>query len=267
MQLGDLNRFGISERIIEVWRKRQGELLLPIQRRAIRDGLLDRAAADQKRRNRVISAPTSSGKSFCAELAAARALGEQRRVVMLFPLRSLAEEKFRLFRRTYKPLGIKCLILTGDHQEYDRAFAAGDYHIALAIHEKFDLALTNRLDLLRNIGLVVVDEIQMISESGRGAGLERLLTKILASAYRPEIIALSAVLGERRIEPLIDWLDADLVEESARPRDLIRGIAAEGRFSFRSYNNGCDGAEAFEDANPGEVDNQANVSHDSRFGR
>ena len=246
MQLGDLSRYGISEQMIEVWRKRQGESLLPIQRRAIRQGLLE-PLSENTRRNLIISAPTSAGKSFCAELAAARVLARQGRVVMLFPLRSLAEEKFRLFDRTYGPLGVKCLPVTGDYPENDHAFAVGDYHIALAIHEKFDLALVNRLDILCNIGLVVIDEIQMISEPGRGAVLERLLTRILASAYAPEIIGLSAVLAERRIEPLAEWLKADIVEETIRPRDLIRGVAAQGRLTYRSYNDGRDGSEPFED--------------------
>ncbi|MCX6836142.1 MAG: hypothetical protein NTW07_13640, partial [candidate division Zixibacteria bacterium] len=73
MQLGDLSRYGISEQMIEVWRKWQGESLLPIQRRAIRQGLLEPSSDDQ-RRNLIISAPTSAGKSFCAEMAAARVL-------------------------------------------------------------------------------------------------------------------------------------------------------------------------------------------------
>ena len=186
MRLGDLSRYQVSEKIIDAWRTRQGEQLLPIQSRAVRHGLLD-PPTDRRRPNMIISAPTSSGKSFCAELAAVKALSRRRRAVMLFPLKSLAEEKYRLFEKTYGPLGVKCLIVTGDHPENDRRFTAGDYHIALVIHEKFDLALTNRLDLLRNIGLVVVDEVQMISEPGRGAVLERLLTKILASEYQPEI--------------------------------------------------------------------------------
>jgi helicase len=243
MQLGELARYGILERMIEVWRKRQGEDLLPVQRRAIRHGLLDPLPPGTGRPNLIIAAPTSAGKSFCAELAAARALAEQKRVVMVFPLKSLVEQKYALFCRTYEPLGIKCLILTSDHPENDHRFLAGDYHIALAIQEKFDLALAGRLDILRNIGLVVVDELQTISEPGRGAVLERLLTRMLASTYRPEIIGLSAVLVDQRLDPLAAWLNAVVVEETTRPRELIRGVVADGRLTYRTYNDGCDGVE------------------------
>jgi helicase len=246
MQLGELGRYGISERMIEVWRQRQGENLLPVQRRAIRHGLLDPTIPGGSRPNRIIAAPTSAGKSFCGELACARALAAQQRVVMVFPLKSLVEQKYALFRRTYEPLGLKCLILTSDHPENDRRFLAGDYHIALTIQEKFDLALAGRLDLLRNIGLVVVDELQTISEPGRGAVLERLLTRILASTYRPEIVGLSAVLVDQCLDPLAAWLNAVVTEETVRPRELIRGVVADGKLTYRTYNDGRDGSEAMD---------------------
>jgi len=265
MRLGDLSRYRISEKIIEAWQKRQGEQLLPVQGRAVRQGLLE-APTSRRRRNMIISAPTSSGKSFCAELAAAKVLASRQRAVMLFPLKSLAEEKYRLFDKTYGPLGVKCLIATGDHPENDRRFARGDYHIALLIHEKFDLALTSRFDLLQNIGLVVVDEIQMISEPGRGAILERLLTKILASGYQPEIVALSAVLAEQAVDPLADWLGATLVEETQRPCELIRGIAAGGRLAYRSYNDSLDGSEPFVEFDPLDSDGQSFGSFAAQIG-
>jgi helicase len=246
MRLNDLTRYGIPQRIIEAWRQRQGDILLPVQRRAIRCGLLKDNPGDDRPGNMIISAPTSSGKSFCAELAAVRALVNRQKALLLFPLKSLAEEKYRLFQQTYEPLGIRCLIATGDHPENDEAFNSGAYHLAVAINEKFDLLLTHQLDALKNIGLVVVDEVQMISEPGRGAILERLLTKMLAATYQPKLVALSAVLADRTVEPLAAWLSAHLVEETLRPRDLIRGVAAEGKLCYRSYNDGHDGNEPFD---------------------
>ncbi len=251
MQLGELTRYGISERMIEVWRKRQGDTLLPVQRRAIRQGLLDPGSPGVARSNLIIAAPTSAGKSFCAELAVARALANRQRVVMVFPLKSLVEQKYAMFCRTYESLGIKCLILTSDHPENDRRFLTGEYHIALAIQEKFDLALAGRLDLLRNIGLIVIDELQTISEPGRGAVLERLLTRIMASTFRPEIIGLSAVLMDQRIDPLALWLNATVVEETTPPRELIRGVVADGKLTYRSYNDGRDGCEDLGESCPG----------------
>lgn len=263
MKLSDLIKYGLPQQVIDIWQERQGERLLPVQSRAINHGLLGKtgatgktgaAGADENSDNMIISAPTSSGKSFCAELAAIIALTKRRKAVLLCPMKSLAEEKYRLFQETYAPLGIKCLIATGDHPENDEAFAEGNYNLAVAINEKMDLLLTQRLDILKTIGLVVVDEVQMIAEPGRGAILERMLTKILASGYRPSILALSAVLAEQSIQPLADWLGATLVEETIRPRDLIRGVAAEGKFCYRSYNLGEEGVEPFEAFDPRDED-------------
>jgi replicative superfamily II helicase len=250
VRLSDLAKFGIPSRIIDLWRDRQGESLLPVQSRAVRRGLL--GAADSSREyepiRMIVSAPTSSGKSFCAELAAVKALMARRRVVMLFPLKSLAEQKYESLQKSLGQLGVDCIVVTSDHPESDKKFAEGNYRVALAIYEKFDLLLTARLDTLKNIGLVVVDELQTVGEPGRGAILERLLTKILASVYTPSLLGLSAVIGDDAASAgrLADWLKAELVEETSRPVDLLRGVAAEGSFRYRFYNSGLDGSESFE---------------------
>lgn len=259
--MSDLSKWGIPERIIEVWKKRQGESLLPVQIKAVKKGLLGLKESDgeSSKVNMLISAPTSAGKSFCAEMAAVKALTERKKSVLLFPLRSLAEENFRLIEKTYGPLGVKAIIVTSDHPENDLLFREGKYEIAVAVYEKFDLLLTTALDSLANIGLVVIDEIQTIGEPGRGALLERLLTKVGASDYKPVLVCLSAVIGDNPPQAgvrLSDWLEAVLVEETARPVDLIRGVAsstaAEGRFYHRSYNTGQDGSEPFASVQSGE---------------
>jgi helicase len=240
MRLEDLNRYGIPQRVIECWRQRQGETLLPVQQRAIRAGLLGQpgGGADVGVRM-IIAAPTSSGKSFCAELVAAKGIAERKKVALLFPLKSLAEEKHRIFEATFGGLGVKCLIATGDRSENDQAFLRGDYQLAVSIYEKFDLLLTAELDALANIGLVVVDELQMLGVPRRGAGLERMLTRIKASTYAPSLVGLSAVLGGDTLTRLGEWLDATIVEEAVRPVDLLVGVAAEKSIRFRSFNTGA----------------------------
>jgi len=248
MNLQDIEKLGIPSRVVQAWSERQGDALLPVQSRAIRKGLLPRSEAGSDGPVRMlISAPTASGKSFCAEMAVARALTRREKAVMLVPLKALAEQKYRTLAATFAPLGVRCLIATGDHPENDIAFAHGDYQVAVAIYEKFDLLLTANLDALRAIGLLVIDEIQTISDPGRGAVLERLLTRVLASAYRPSLLGLSPVIGEAESSAgrLADWMGAVLVEETARPIDLLRGVAAEGSFRYRSYNSGLEGIEPF----------------------
>ncbi len=256
MRLNDLEKYGLPEKLIDIWRERQGESLLPVQSRAVRKGLLGRPLDDNAPEpvTMIISAPTSSGKSFCAELAMARALMARQRVVLLFPLKSLVEQKHKVLKDSLGRLGIECLAITSDHPENDQKFADGNYRVALAIYEKFDLLLTSRLDTLKNIGLVVIDELQTIGQPGRGALLERLLTKIKASVYSPSLLGLSAVIGDNAASAgkLAGWLGAELIEETSRPVELIRGVAAEGSFRYRYYNSGLDGSEPCEQTEIGE---------------
>ena len=249
MQLDDLGKRGLSPRIIDVWRRRQGDGLLPVQSRAVRRGLLGPTGGALGRTpvRMIIAAPTSAGKSFCAEMAAARELMVRRKAVMLFPRKALAEQKYQHFKQTLGQLGVRGLAISGDYPENDQRFYDGDYQMAFATYEKFDKLLTRNLDVLSNIGLVVVDELQMIGDPSCGVVLEQLLTKVLASVYEPSLVALSAAIGDNSgsAQQLAEWLGATLVEESHRPIDLLRGVAAEGSFRYRSYNSGLDGQESF----------------------
>jgi len=240
MKLKDLLKFDIPELIINAWIKRQGDYLLPLQEKAIRAGLLN-DAADSGVQNLLISAPTSSGKSFCGEMAAMAALLRRRKAVMLLPLKSIAEEKYDYFRNCYRDIGIRTIIVSRDHPENDSDFELGNFDLALAIYEKFNRLLTVNLDILQQTGLVVVDELQMISDPSRGVELEMALTKILGSGYAPRIIALSAVLSDD--SELADWMKCKTVTETVRPVDLLQGIAANGSYHFRSFNNGLESTE------------------------
>jgi helicase len=240
MKLKDLTKFGIPALIIEAWTRRQGDYLLPLQEKAIRAGLLDETVNDGQQ-NLIISAPTSSGKSFCGEMAAMGALLRRRKAVMLLPLKSIAEEKYDYFRNCYRDIGIRTIIVSRDHPENDIDFELGNFDLALAIYEKFNRLLTVNLDILQQIGLVVIDELQMISDPSRGGELEVALTKIIGSGYSPRMVALSAVL-ENNTE-LADWLDCGVVSETVRPIDLLQGVAGSGSFRYRSFNSGFEGSE------------------------
>jgi replicative superfamily II helicase len=55
------------------------------------------------------------------------------------------------------------------------------------------------------------------------------------------------VIGTTGADRLASWLNVRLIEESARPVDLLRGVAASGSLAYRSYNCGTDGTEPFAD--------------------
>src|SRR3989337_589507 len=92
MEIKKLLKYGIPERIIQTWEENQGDKLLPLQSLAVtRFGLLDGESL-------IISAPTSSGKTFCGEMAAVSSIFKQRKVIYLVPLKAIAEEKFADFQ-------------------------------------------------------------------------------------------------------------------------------------------------------------------------
>ncbi|MCK5125125.1 MAG: DEAD/DEAH box helicase [candidate division Zixibacteria bacterium] len=230
-----LTKYSIPEPILRQWEKRYRGRLLPLQYRAVEEcGLLDGNSV-------VISAPTSSGKTFCGEMAVVRALMERKKAVFLVPLKAVAEEKFRQFTDCYGAIGLKVIIGTKDHPEYDSDIENGRFDIGVMVYEKFNSLLLANFDIISQVGTVVVDELQMLADDTRGARLELALTKLLYSEYNPQIVALSAVLGDAA--SLAKWLGARLLHEKNRPIELRRGVASDGQFAYRCHNSGELGEE------------------------
>lgn len=228
-----LGRYGLPPRLVQRWRERQGEHLLPIQEAAVRAGLLQNPPVSL-----LLTAPTSAGKSFCAEMAALGAVSRRQKALLVVPLKALAEERYQRLQQSYQDLGVRVIISTGDRHDSDHLVARGEFDIAVLIYEKLDRLLTQQLDLLGQIGLIAIDELQMLAEPGRGAILERLLVKLRSAAYCPALLALSAVIGESSAKELCAWLGTTWVHDHRRPADLWRGIAGGGTVHFRSASDG-----------------------------
>ena len=244
MRIALLEAFGIDDRIIDLWKEAGHEELLPIQQIAVRKGkILDGKSA-------VIFSPTSSGKTFVGEMAAVQTARQNRRAIYLVPQKALAEEKYQEFTRKYGSFGVRVVISTRDRTEFDRDIYRGNFHIAVVVFEKMQALMVASPALLRNVGLVVVDELQMIGDKTRGAGLEILITKILLSEDKPQIIGLSAVLGNAK--PLADWMGAELCEDGRRPVELRKGVLHDGIFHYVEHNSGRQGEEKLDGADGGD---------------
>ncbi len=229
MNISALEDYGIPKLLIDRWRSEQGESLLRLQERAVREyGLLDG-------RSILISAPTSSGKTFCGEMAAAKTLTDGRKAVFLVPLKALAEERYARLREKYDPLGIRTVISTRDHAEFDGEIEQGKFDLGVIIYEKFYQMLVRNLDLLQSVRFVVVDELQMLADDSRGAVLEMILLLMLRSTYDVRIVGLSAVLSNAR--DLAEWMNADLLVESHRPIELRQGVLLGDSFRYRCFNS------------------------------
>ncbi len=174
----------------------------------------------------LVVAPTTSGKTFVGEMAAARAIADGRKAVFLLPFKALANEKFEEFEELYgQRLGLRVLRCTGDYADQTEPFVKGQYDIALLTYEMF-LGLSVAMPtLLSKIGLVVLDEAQFITDPTRGIGVELLLTNLIAARERgvePQIVALSAVIGD--VNHFDEWLGCQTLATTERPVPLVEGV-------------------------------------------
>jgi len=233
MDMMELIGYGAPATVTTMWRERQGERLLPLQETAVREyGLFGDG-------NLLVQAPTSSGKTFVGEMAAVHAALQRKKTAYLLPLKALAEEKYEAFRARYSAYGIRIIVCTRDHRDFDGVFERGEFDIAVAVYEKLEQLATVRPERLRELSLVVADELEVLSDVERGAAVEALLTRLVIAGVR--IIGLSAVLGEAA-QPAA-WLKARLLEYGRRPVELRYGVLHEGAFHYRGHNNLDEGEE------------------------
>ena len=80
------------------------EKLNPVQKEAVKKGLL-------KKKNMVVASPTASGKTLVAEMAIIRHFLDHGKIVYLVPLKALASEKYKEFKKKYSDLGLKVAIV------------------------------------------------------------------------------------------------------------------------------------------------------------
>jgi len=183
----------------------------------------------------LVVAPTSSGKTFIGEMAAARAAAEGKKTVFLLPYRALVNEKYDQFSMLYQErVGMRVIRCTGDYLDQTDPFIRGKYDIALLTYEMFlGLAVRNP-SVLHHLGLVVLDEAQFIADPNRGISVELLLTFLLAMRDKgivPQIVALSAVVGE--VNSFDAWLGAKKLITGKRPVPLVEGVLdRSGTFQY-----------------------------------
>ncbi len=238
MKMTELLRYDIPPEVIRLWQEQESNALLPVQELAIkRHDLFGNG-------NLLIQAPTSSGKTFVGEMAALQTALRRKKVVYLVPLKALAEEKYLDFTEKYAPYGLKIIISTRDHRQFDAQLESGDFSMAIVVYEKLSQLLIRRPERFTEVELVVADELELLSDPERGGNVELLLTRVLQSGCR--VIGMSAVVGEA--DKLAAWMRAELVAYDRRPVELRYGVLHEGLFRYRTYNEFAEGEERLVDA-------------------
>ncbi|MCF7861657.1 DEAD/DEAH box helicase [Candidatus Woesearchaeota archaeon] len=196
------------------------EKLRPAQDKALKAGLLDN-------KNLLICTPTASGKTLIAEIAALKAIESGKTALYIVPLKALAMEKFRAFNDKYNKL-FKVAVSIGDTDQSDGRLQNSS--LSILTSEKLDSLLRNRVPWIKNVGVVIVDEIHLLNDHSRGPTLEIVITILRNLNSNIHILGLSATIGNPK--ELAGWLDARLVEDDWRPVKLEKGVYQDGKIFF-----------------------------------
>lgn len=241
--IADLNKFGVPKAVIDEWEQRFTNGLNELQLEAVNEyRILDGQSL-------FVIAPTSSGKTFVGELAAVQAAVRGQKAVFLLPYKALTNEKYEQFSRLYGDrLGLRVIRCTGDRLDDVSQFVRGKYDIALLTYEMFLGLIVRNSGVLNQIGLVVLDEAQFITDPIRGIAVELLLTYLVTAREKgihPQLIVLSAVVGATN--GFESWLDCDNLVSNTRPVPLVEGVLDRaGVFQFKDI----DGSEKTEQLIP-----------------
>jgi helicase len=223
LKVSELN---IPEQIKRLLHSRGYTDLYPPQSEAIESGVLDGTSL-------VMASPTASGKTLIAELCAFKNIIENGgKVLYLVPLRALAWEKFedfQLYSNIKKKDGnsIKVGVSTGDLDS--RTSWLANYDIVVTTNEKCDSLLRHRSPWMKDVSLVITDEIHLIGND-RGPTLEVVIARIRQLMPNVQILALSATI--RNVDEVADWLEAKWIESTWRPVPLKEGVAYNDNIIF-----------------------------------
>lgn len=193
--------------------------LRPSQKKSIEAGLF-------KGENLLVCTPTASGKTLVAEMAAINTIQNKKKVVYVVPLRALASEKYKSFKKRYP--GFQIALTSGDMDSDDRYLI--DYDIIITTSEKMDSLIRHHAPWLGRVGLVVIDEIHLLNDVSRGPTLEILISLLRKQLPEMQFIGLSATIGNAK--ELADWLNANLVEDMWRPVELKKGVFYHDTIEF-----------------------------------
>ena len=216
-------KYGLPDQVATTLEKSGTVTLYPPQVDAVKKGALDG-------KNLVLAIPTASGKTLIAEFCMLKSvLNEDGKCLYIVPLRALASEKYEEFKEKYGQLGVRVGISTGDFDVADPRLAR--YDILVATSEKVDSLLRHRAKWLADvISVVVLDEVHLIDDPGRGPTLEVLTARLKQVNPELQLLALSATI--KNANEIAEWLNAELVKSDWRPVPLKKGVYYHKKIRF-----------------------------------
>jgi superfamily II RNA helicase len=150
----------------------------------------------------LVSVPTSSGKTCCAEYAIYHHIRNNKRIIYTSPIKSLSNEKYKEFKdKNICSVGL----LTGDNKinpEADLIIATAEI-LRNALFQLKENADTEQTNILNNVGCVIMDEVHFINEPERGNVWEESLILLDDSI---KLVLLSATID--RVTEFAKWIQS-----------------------------------------------------------
>ncbi|XP_075164699.1 mutagen-sensitive 301 [Haematobia irritans] len=177
--------------------------------------------AIRKRKNLIYALPTSGGKTLVAEILMLReVVCREKNVLFILPYVSIVQEKVSAMSPFAIALDFIVDEYTAGKGRCPPVKRRKRRSIFIASIEKGAVLFDSLIEAERanEIGLVVVDELHLIGERGRGAYLEAFLTKIMYLNAKIQIVGMSATIGN--LSEISQFLKADVYTRGFRPVEL-----------------------------------------------
>ncbi len=170
-------------------------------------------------KNVIVSVPTASGKTLIAYVAIYNTFLNKKKSMYIVPLRSLAMEKFSELQKL-RSLGARVTISMGDY-DVSPSFIK-NYDVIVCTSERADSMIHKDPDILNDFGIVIFDEIHLISDETRGPRLETVISSLLY--LNPDIILVGLSATVSNIKEVAEWMNAETVISDFRAVPLETGI-------------------------------------------
>lgn len=205
--------------------------------------------SDNDYRHIIIQGATSSGKTLISEMAILDTLKNDNKCIVLVPLRAMVRERWDQLRNDFgaQEGDRRIYASSADYQDHDGEIMDGNYSVAVIVYEKFFTMLSQSSDkMLHDCELLVVDELQMLSNANRGPKLEIAIQKVLrrnksgsvGDDTQTRVMCLTT--SDCRVENIKRWLTVDerepiLIEYDKRPVTLTEHvIRLDGKYKCRT---------------------------------
>uniref|UniRef100_A0A0N4ZRX6 Helicase POLQ-like n=1 Tax=Parastrongyloides trichosuri TaxID=131310 RepID=A0A0N4ZRX6_PARTI len=174
-------------------------------------------------KNYILSLQTGAGKTLAAELLMLReTLVKKRNCIMILPYVAIVQEKI-MSLSLFEELGIHVEEYAATKGRIPPTKRQKKSSVYVATIEKANILINSLIKEKRinEIGLIVVDELHMISEKCRGIVIEQLIYKYIKTGSG-QIIGMSATLGS--VETLCKFMKAAHYSSDFRPVELVERV-------------------------------------------